>query len=120
MTQGHIYNHLILHTQHVFTLSLLVSLCFTFGNFTTAKTEPMPSIYRQELLGISGNQLDYVAVKGATTIDFRGDNMANFESLEKNSLDIYSSMKSVYLQDRENKINNSTSSGEEDWGNLDK
>ena len=46
--------------------------------------------------------------------------MTNFESLEKNSIDIYSSMKSVYLQDREKKIKNSTSSSEDDWGNLDK
>ncbi len=73
----------------------------------------------KELLGISGNQLDYVAVKGATTIDFRGDNMINFDSLEKNSMDMYSSMKSVYLQDREKKIKNSTETDDSDWGNLD-
>ena len=39
-------------------------------------------------------------------------------NLEKNSLDLYSSFKSIYLQDRENKIKNSTNS-QEDWGNLD-
>ena len=42
----------------------------------------------------------------------------NFESLEKNSIDLYSSLKSIYLQDRENKINNSIGDQEE-WGNLD-
>ena len=72
----------------------------------------------KELLGISGSKLDYVGVKGATAVDFRGNNMANFDSLEKNSMDLYSSMKSIYLQDRENKIKNSDSS-EDDWGNLD-
>ena len=71
-----------------------------------------------ELLGVSGNQIDYVAVKGTTAIDFRADNETNFDSLEKNSIDLYASFKSLYLQNRENKINNS-SEGEDDWGNLD-
>ena len=70
-----------------------------------------------ELFGISGQRLDYVAVKGTTAIDFRADNETNFDSLEKNSLDLYASFKSLYLQDRENKINNSSST-ENDWGNL--
>ena len=42
----------------------------------------------------------------------------NFESLEKNSIDLYSSLKSIYLQDRENKIKNSVENKDE-WGNLD-
>ena len=72
----------------------------------------------KELKGISGNQIDYVAVKGTTAVDFRADNDTNFESLEKNSIDLYASFKSLYLQNRENKINNS-SEAEDDWGNLD-
>ncbi len=72
----------------------------------------------KELFGISGNQIDYVALKGTTAVDFRADNEANFDSLEKNSIDLYASFKSLYLQNRENKINNS-SKGEDDWGNLD-
>lgn len=72
-----------------------------------------------ELFGVSGNQLDYLGVKGATAVDFRADNDLNFESLKKNSIDLYSSYKSVYLQNRENKINN-TNASEDDWGNLDK
>ena len=71
-----------------------------------------------ELLGVSGNQIDYVAVKGTSAIDFRADNETNFDSLEKNSIDLYASFKSLYLQNRENKINNS-SEGDDDWGNLD-
>ena len=58
------------------------------------------------------------SVKGTTAIDFRADNDTNFESLEKNSIDLYSSFKSIYLQDRENKIKNSTED-QDDWGNLD-
>jgi len=72
----------------------------------------------KELLGISGSQLDYLSVKGTAAIDFRADNEVNFNSLEKNSVDLYASFKSLYLQNRENKINNS-SEGEDDWGNLD-
>ena len=72
----------------------------------------------KELFGVSGNQIDYVAVKGTTAVDFRADNETNFDSLEKNSIDLYASFKSLYLQNRENKINNS-SKGEDDWGNLD-
>lgn len=73
----------------------------------------------KELFGVSGNKLDYIGVKSATVVDFRGDNMKNFNSLEKNSIDMYSSMKSIYLQDREKKISNSSSGNDEDWGNLD-
>ena len=46
-------------------------------------------------------------------------NDVNFKSLEKNSIDLYSSVKSIYLQDRENKIKNSTEEEEDDWGGLD-
>mgnify|MGYP001215821080 CR=1 FL=1 len=72
----------------------------------------------KELFGTSGNQLDYLTVKGTTAVDFRADNDTNFDSLEKNSIDLYASFKSLYLQNRENKINNS-SENEDDWGNLD-
>ena len=74
----------------------------------------------KELKDISGSKIDYVGVKAATAIDFRGDNMTNFESLEKNSIDLYAATKSLYLQDRNKKIKNSADSDEDDWGNLDK
>lgn len=74
----------------------------------------------KELFSTSGSKFDYITVKGSTAVDFRGKNMKNFDSLEKNSIDLYSSMKSIYLQDREKKINNSTDSDDDDWGNLDK
>tara|TARA_B100001093_G_scaffold516298_1_gene594756 strand:- start:652 stop:1395 length:744 start_codon:yes stop_codon:yes gene_type:complete len=77
------------------------------------------TIRENELLGISGNDIDYFSVKGVTAVDFRADNNQNFESLEKNSLDLYSSLKSVYLQNRENKIRNSIED-EDEWGSLDK
>ena len=76
------------------------------------------TIREKELFNISGNNLDYYSVKGATAVDFRSNNITNFDSLEKNSLDLYSSFKSIYLQDRSNKIRNS-SSDQDDWGNLE-
>ena len=76
------------------------------------------TIREKELFNISGNNVDYYSVKGATAVDFRSNNIKNFDSLEKNSLDLYSSFKSIYLQDRSNKIRNS-SSGQDDWGNLE-
>ncbi len=76
------------------------------------------TIRDNELLGASGNSLDYYSVKGTSVIDFRADNDKNFQNLEKNSIDLYSSMKSIYLQDRQNKIKNSIEDQDE-WGNLD-
>ncbi len=74
--------------------------------------------HEKEIKNISGTKIDYVGVKAASAVDFRGDNMTNFESLEKNSIDLYAATKSLYLQNRKNKINNS-SGDEDDWGNLD-
>ena len=76
------------------------------------------TIREKELLGASGNRLDYYSIKATSAVDFRADNDKNLESLEKNSLDLYSSFKSFYLQDRENKIRNSIEDSDE-WGNLD-
>tara|TARA_B100000579_G_scaffold435182_1_gene457821 strand:+ start:752 stop:1495 length:744 start_codon:yes stop_codon:yes gene_type:complete len=75
--------------------------------------------HEKEINDISGNKLDYVGIKAVSAVDFRGENMTNFESLEKNSLDLYAATKSLYLQNRNKKINNSTKS-DDDWGNLDK
>ena len=76
------------------------------------------TLREKELLGTSGNIIDYYSVKGTSAVNFRANNINNFNSMEKNSLDLYSSFKSIYLQDRENKINNS-SEKQDDWGNLD-
>ena len=76
------------------------------------------TIRENELFGASGNNIDYYSLRGTTALDFRADNDSNIESLEKNSIDLYSSMKSIYLQDRENKIKNSILQ-EDEWGNLD-
>ena len=92
----------------------------TFGLIADSFIDPFAhvTLREKELFSSSGNVIDYYAVKSTGAIDFRADNVKNFESLEKNSLDLYSSFKSIYLQDRENKIKNSTDT-QDDWGNLD-
>ena len=92
----------------------------SFGLLADTFVDPFAhiTIREKELLGTSGTSLDYYTVKTTSAIDFRGDNIVNFESLEKNSIDLYSSVKSIYLQNRENQINNSNLS-EDDWGKLD-
>ena len=92
----------------------------SFGLLADTFVDPFAHITlrENELLGVSGTSLDFYSVKGTGVVDFRSDNITNFESLEKNSIDLYSSLKSVYLQDRENKIKNSEVD-QDDWGNLD-
>jgi len=92
----------------------------TIGMLADSFIDPFAHVTwrEKELFGSSGNQFDYIAVKGTTAVDFRADNVTNFDSLEKNSIDLYASFKSLYLQNRENKIKNS-SEVESEWGNLD-
>ena len=76
--------------------------------------------HEKDIKNISGNKLDYVGIKAAEAVDFRGDNMVNFESLEKNSIDLYAATKSLYLQNRSKKIKNETGTDDDAWGDLDK
>ena len=50
---------------------------------------------------------DYYASRGLSAVDFRAKNKDSFENIEKNSMDFYASVKSLYLQDRQKKILNS-------------
>ncbi len=52
------------------------------------------------------SDFDYYASRGSAGIDFRAKNYDSIENLEKNSLDFYASVKSLYLQDRQQKILN--------------
>ena len=52
------------------------------------------------------SDFDYYASKVTAGVDFRGKNYDSIENLEKNSLDFYASVKSLYLQDRQQKILN--------------
>ena len=57
----------------------------SIGLFADTFIDPFAhvTIRENELFGASGNSLDYFSVKGTTAVDFRADNDANFESLEK-------------------------------------
>ena len=48
----------------------------------------------------------FLTTKILTGIDFRAKNLETIDNLEKNSLDFYASVKSLYLQDRQKKIAN--------------
>ncbi len=64
--------------------------------------------------------------KALSGIQFRANNIESLDNLEKNSVDFYASVKSLYLQDRENKIENQNRGNieviyknEEDWEEID-
>ena len=66
----------------------------------------------------------YLTSKALSGIDFRSNNLESFDNLEKNSMDFYASLRSLYLQDRENKIKNNQRGNievlyEEDWEEID-
>ncbi|MSP10025.1 MAG: VacJ family lipoprotein [Pelagibacteraceae bacterium] len=52
------------------------------------------------------SDFDYHASQVISGIDFRAKNYDSINSLEKNSIDFYASVKSLYLQDRQQKILN--------------
>ena len=66
---------------------------------------------------------NYYYYRGTGAVDFRAKNIESFDSLEENSIDLYASLKSLYLQNREKKIANSTSAVEtqddSDWEEID-
>ena len=52
------------------------------------------------------SDFDYYASRVTGGVDFRAKNYDSIENLEKNSIDFYASVKSLYLQDRQQKILN--------------
>tara|TARA_B110000238_G_scaffold194878_1_gene233320 strand:+ start:69 stop:851 length:783 start_codon:yes stop_codon:yes gene_type:complete len=65
----------------------------------------------------------YITTKVLTGIDFRAKNLETIDNLEKNSLDFYASVKSLYLQDRQRKIANTNATievlFEGDWEEME-
>ena len=66
---------------------------------------------------------DYYISRGASGVDFRAKNYNSIENLEKNSIDFYASVKSLYLQDRQQKILNSKkiidTQNDSDWDEIE-
>ena len=69
------------------------------------------------------NESDYYATRITSGVDFRAKNIDSFENLEKNSIDFYASIRSLYLQDRKQKILNSSkvidAMDDSDWEEIE-
>ena len=68
----------------------------------------------------------YITSKALSGINFRSENLESFDNLKTNSIDFYASIRSLYLQDRANKIKNNQRGNveviykdEEDWAEID-
>ena len=69
------------------------------------------------------SDFDYYSSKVTAGIDFRAKNFDSIENVEKNSLDFYASVKSLYLQDRQQKILNASTivdtQNDSDWEEIE-
>ena len=69
------------------------------------------------------DEADYYLSRVMTGVDFRAKNLEAFDSLERTSLDVYASVRSLYLQDRQKKIQNLDENTEtlndDDWEEVD-
>tara|TARA_Y100001970_G_scaffold233554_1_gene291218 strand:- start:5634 stop:6395 length:762 start_codon:yes stop_codon:yes gene_type:complete len=65
---------------------------------------------------------DFYISRATNGVDFRAKNLNALDNLEENSMDFYASVKSLYLQDRQQKILNSKKSTEaqddSDWDDV--
>lgn len=65
---------------------------------------------------------NYYYYRGTDAVDFRSKNIESIESLQNNSIDFYASIKSLYLQNRAQKIANSSAtnkSQDDEWEEID-
>ena len=69
------------------------------------------------------SDIDYYSSKVTSGVDFRAKNYDAIENLEENSLDFYASVKSLYLQDRQQKIANTkaitNTQNDSDWEEIE-
>ena len=67
--------------------------------------------------------VDYYSSKITGGVDFRAKNYDSIENLKENSIDFYASVKSLYLQDRQQKIANTqkitNTQNDSDWEEID-
>ena len=77
--------------------------------------------------GLVGNdnysEHSYYYYRGTGAVDFRSKNIESFDSLERNAIDLYASVKSLYIQERNKKIANAQSlvgtQDASDWEEID-
>ena len=69
------------------------------------------------------NDADYYSSKIGSGVDFRAKNYDSIDNLEENSIDFYASVKSLYLQDRQQKILNTKkiidTQDDSEWDNIE-
>ena len=69
------------------------------------------------------NDQDYYVSRGTAGVDFRAKNIESFDNLEENAIDFYASVKSLYLQDRKQKIFNTkgvvNAMDDSDWEEIE-
>ena len=69
------------------------------------------------------SEADYYLSRVTEGVDFRAKNLEAFKSLEETSIDLYASVRSLYLQDRKRKIENKDEKTEtlndDDWEELE-
>ncbi len=69
------------------------------------------------------SDFDYYASRVTAGVDFRAKNYDSIENLETNSIDFYASVKSLYLQDRQQKILNAKriidTQDDSDWEEIE-
>ena len=69
------------------------------------------------------NEADYYLTRLLSGVDFRAKNLESLDSLENSSIDLYASIRSLYLQDRQRKIKNIDEATEtmidDDWEEID-
>ena len=69
------------------------------------------------------NESDYYFTRVSSGVDFRAKNLEAFDSLENTSIDLYASIRSLYLQDRQRKIQNldqaTETMSDDDWEEID-
>ena len=67
--------------------------------------------------------VDYYGSKVTGGVDFRAKNFDSIENLQENSIDFYASVKSLYLQDRQQKIANTkkitNTQNDSDWEEIE-
>ena len=68
------------------------------------------------------SDIDYYSSRATAGVDFRAKNFDSIENLKANSIDFYASVKSLYLQDRQQKIVNTkkiiNTQDDSDWEEI--
>jgi phospholipid-binding lipoprotein MlaA len=79
--------------------------------------------HNTEVADRSFSEHNFWYYRSTGAVDFRAKNIESFDSIEENSIDLYASVKSLYLQDRNKKISNSKSStatqNDDGWEEID-